>query len=112
MQIPIEFESSTDFSVRVATLVVREDTHIYFDTSFLMWFTKIGRTSRHELLDWLTAKCSERIHVPVWSAHEYLHHHVAGTILGEVDRIATELTDIASRTYANLRPFLDDPLSP
>jgi hypothetical protein len=50
--------------------------------------------------------------VPIWSAHEYLHHHVARTIVGEVDRIATELTDIAGRTYANLRPFLDDPLPP
>jgi hypothetical protein len=112
MQIPVELESSTDFANRVATLVARSDTRFYIDTSFLMWLTKIGRTSRGQLLEWLKAECNERVHVPVWSAHEYLRHHVAGTIVGELDQMTKELANIAGRTYANLRPFLDDPLGP
>jgi hypothetical protein len=112
MKIPIELESSTDFTARVAVLVAREDAIVYVDTSFLMWLTKIGRTSRRQLLDWLVANCPNRVHVPVWSAHEYLRHHVAGTIVTELGQRAKELEYIASKTYEYLRPFLDDPLAP
>jgi hypothetical protein len=112
MKIPIELESSTDFATRVAKLLLRDDAFIYVDTSFLMWLTKIGRTSRRQLLDWLAVNCLNRVYVPVWSAHEYLRHHVAGTIVTELDQKAKELADIASKTYDYLRPFLDDPLTP
>jgi hypothetical protein len=77
-----------------------------------MWLTKIGRTSRGQLFNWLADKCAGRVHVPIWAAHEYVRHHVAGTIIRELERIASDLTSIAGRTYANLRPFLDDPLPP
>lgn len=110
MKIPIELESSSDFAARVAALVPRGDAFVYVDTSFLMWLTKIGRTSRSQLVDWLVANCPNRVHVPVWSAHEYLRHHVAGTIVTELDQRAKELADIANKTYDYLRPFLDDPL--
>ena len=112
MKIPIELESSTDFTARVAVLVAREDAIIYVDTSFLMWLTKIGRTSRRQLLDWLVANCPNRVRVPVWSAHEYLRHHVANTIVTELDQRASSLAKIASKTYNYLRPFLDDTLAP
>jgi len=36
--------------------------------------TKIGSPSRRELVEWLTANCAGRIHVPIWAAHEYLKH--------------------------------------
>jgi len=112
MKIPIELESSTDFTTRVAVLVPRDDAIVYVDTSFLMWLTKIGRTSRSQLLDWMVANCPNRVHVPVWSAHEYLRHHVAGTIVTELDHKASSLANIASKTYNYLRPFLDDTLAP
>jgi hypothetical protein len=112
VEIPTQPESSSDFSNRVATLALRDDAHLYLDTSFLMWLTKIGRTSRRQLFTWLSDKCSGRVHVPIWSAHEYIRHHVSGTILRELERVADDLGAIAGRAYANLRPFLDDPLQP
>jgi hypothetical protein len=112
MKIPIDLETSTDFANRVAKLVSLDGTRVYVDTSFLMWLTKVGRTSRGQLFDWLAAECPGRVHVPVWAAHEYLRHHVAGTIVGELDRMAKELWDVANRTYVNLRPFLDDLIVP
>jgi hypothetical protein len=112
MKIPIELESSTDFTARVAVLVAREDAIVYVDTSFLMWLTKIGRTSRRQLMDWLVANCPDRVYVPVWSAHEYLRHHMAETIVTELTQRAKSLDKIASKTYNYLRPFLDDILVP
>jgi PIN like domain len=112
MRIPVEIENSSDFTKRVGDLLSLDDTLLYVDTSFLMWLTKIGRTSRGQLLNWLTSECPGRVHVPVWAAHEYLRHHVEGTILNDLDRLAKELDGVASRTYARLRPYLDDLIIP
>lgn len=60
---------------------VAEGTHVYIDTTFLMWATKIGPASRIELLDWLRTDLNERAHVTTWAAHEYLRHHVAGMLI-------------------------------
>jgi hypothetical protein len=105
MRIPTETESSTHFVNRVAALLPLNDTQIYVDTSFLMWLSKIGQKSRRQFIDWLAATCPHRVHVPVWSAHEYLRHHVAGTILDDLEKRAKQLTDIATQSYAYLRPF-------
>ena len=108
LTIPNRAEGSHAFSTRLSKLIRASDTHIYIDTSFLMWLTKIGSDSRRELLEWLRENCQGRVHVPIWSAHEYLKHHVAGTISSEFKRKTTEVADIARTSYAYLRPFIDD----
>ena len=108
LTIPNEVETSTAFTTRVAKLIRAQDTHIYIDTSFLMWLTKIGSASRRELIDWLKQNCKGRVHVPIWSAHEYLKHHVAGTIVAELTTKTREVTRIARRAYGYFRPFIDD----
>ncbi len=110
LTIPVSVENAADFRLRVANMLKCEGTHIYIDTSFLMWMTKIGLSSRKELKDWLQANCNERVHVPIWSAHEYLRHHVSGSIAQELVTKTREVQGVAGRSYAYFRPFLDSPL--
>ena len=74
-----------------------------------MWATKIGPASRGELLEWLRSDLGDRAHVPTWSAHEYLRHHVAGTIVEELNAKSTELGSLVGGSFTYFRPFLDDP---
>ena len=85
-------------------------THLYVDTSFLMWMTKIGEASRRELLQWMEPACAGRLHVPAWSAHEYLRHHTRRTLVEELKKKTDELATIAGGTFSYIRPFLDDPM--
>jgi PIN like domain len=108
--IPSEAEGSSDFIDRLAALIRAHDTQIYVDTSFLMWMTKIGSSSRQELVGWLLTNCPTRVHVPIWAAHEYLKHYVAGTIVTELAERTSELAYVVGRTYTYFRPFIDEPL--
>ena len=112
MAIPTRLESSDEYRGRIGRLLSQADTHVYIDTSFLMWATKIGPASREELLEWLRTDLKQRAHVPAWSAHEYLRHHVAGTIVDELTRKSGEVAQLAGRTFSYFRPFLDDPALP
>lgn len=109
--IPVESETSSEFTSRVVALLADPSTRIYIDTSFLMWLTRIGKDSRKQFFRWIEVTCSGRVCVPVWSAHEYLRHHISRTIVDELDNRLKEMTDVASKSYSYLRPFLDDPLS-
>jgi hypothetical protein len=54
LTIPSESEGSAAFKERVGIFISVDTTHIYADTSFLMWMTRIGARSRKELTDWLS----------------------------------------------------------
>ena len=110
LTIPSVTEDSATFKQRLAVLISAQNTHIYIDTSFLMWMTKIGSNSRQELICWLQKNCKGRVHVPVWAAHEYLKHHVAETIIAELNERSKEVADLVGRTYNYFRPFIDEPL--
>ncbi len=109
LTIPTSTESATEFTARIVPLMRSESTHIYIDTSFLMWMTKIGSTSRQELANWLRQNCTGRIHVPIWAAHEYIKHHIAGTIIRNLDEKISETTNVLGNTYQYFRPFIDEP---
>ena len=109
LTIPSETEGSAAFKQRLAALISARSTHIYIDTSFLMWMTKIGSNSRRELVGWLQQNCTGRVHVPIWAAHEYLKHHVAGTIVSELAAKTKEIAGLIGRTYTDFRPFIDEP---
>ena len=83
---------------------------IYIDTSFLMRMTKIGSNSRRELIGWLQQNCTDRIHVPIWAAHEHLKHHAAGTIVTELAKKTNEIFDLVGRTYTYFTPFIYEQL--
>ena len=109
LTIPSETEGSADFKQRLAILIGVQSTHIYIDTSFLMWMTKIGSSSRRELIGWFKQNCEGRVHIPIWAAHEYIKHHVAGTIVTELAEKTNEVADMVRRTYTYFRPFIDEP---
>ena len=112
LTIPSMTEGSAAFKQRLAVLIRAQSTHIYIDSSFLVWMTKIGSNSRQELIRWPQQNCTGRIHVPIWAAHEYLKHHVAGTIVTELAKKTNEISDLVGRTYTYFRPFIGDrPLS-
>jgi PIN like domain len=112
LSIPTQLEPAADYKERLGALLRAEGTHVYIDTSFLMWSTKIGPAARAQLLDWLRGDLGERAHVPTWCAHEYLRHHVAGTIVDELTKRSTEVAQLAGSTFGYFRPFLDDPALP
>ncbi len=110
LKIPSDTENSSAFTQRLAALIRDQDTHIYIDTSFLMWMTKIGSDSRQELVDWLQKNCAGRVHVPIWAAHEYLKHYVAETIKRDLDEKIGKVRGMVKSAYTDLRPFIDEPL--
>lgn len=108
LTIPAATEDSQAFKSRLSALIRDPKTHIYIDTSFLMWLTKIGSQSRQELISWFEVNCSGRVHVPIWAAHEYTKHHVAGTIVSELGEKTDEVASLVGRTYSYFRPFIDE----
>jgi len=107
MLMTLDTESWDDFTTRLLNAMADADTHIYVDTSFLMWLTKLSTQPRTQFFQWIDASCSGRLHVPVWAAHEYANHHVENTIVAELDLFVRELKKVASGAYSRLRPFLD-----
>ena len=99
-----------EFSDRIQSLLADNETHIYFDTSFLMWLTKIGTPSRAQLFAWLAETIPDQLHVPIWAAHEYLKHYTKRTVLDDFTTIRKEARSFARRTYDRLRPFMDEPV--
>lgn len=110
LTIPTDVQTFEDYFARLQILQSRADTHIYFDTSFLVWLTGVSSDGREELLSWLHALGRSRIHIPVWAAHEYFRHHVTGLISNQLQEVAGNLRTAANDSYAALRPYLDTPV--
>lgn len=109
MRITLESETPDAFTDRLRSSLSRGDTHVYFDTSFLMWLTKVGRTARAQFVAW-AATLDGRAHVPLWSMHEYHRHHVHGTLKAEVARHAEALVKAAKAFGDEMRGYSDLPL--
>ena len=112
LYIPPSPRTWDEFKSHFHSLLDDDTTHVYLDTSFLMWLTKVGTNSRTQLFNWLTSSAPDRIHVPVWTAHEYLKHYTKRTVQGEFKTLSDDIKSFAQRTYATLRPFMDAPLGP
>lgn len=95
--------------IKCAAAVLSDPTTlIYVDTSFLMWLTKGGRESRAQFLTWADA-LGDRVHVPVWTYHEYYRHHTRNTMRSALAVEATKLLDAASRYATLAKDYADDP---
>ncbi len=109
LAIPIAEESADDFLGRIADLLSDSNTHVYIDTSMLMWLTKIGDVARNQLFDCLEGECRGRLHVPLWAGHEYLRHHVSKTVVTNLAETSDKLRKVGG-LYSVLHPYLDVPL--
>lgn len=112
LHIPPSSRPWAEFADCIQSLLADNGTHVYVDTSFLMWLTKIGTPSRTQLFDWLTQAIPDRLHVPIWAAHEYLKHYTKRTVLKDFTTIRKEVQSLARGTYDRLRPFVDEPIGP
>lgn len=110
LDIPTKPETWPSFCHRLESLLSDPRTHVYIDTSFLMWLTQVGSESRNELFAWFRDTLPSRIHVPVWAAHEYIKHDVNQTVLKNFQKTHGEVSRITRNTYAEMRPYLDEPL--
>jgi hypothetical protein len=109
MRISTVIETPEDFTVRVAELLKADTTHVYFDTSFLMWLTLVGDEARSQFKQW-AATLGERTHIPLWSMHEYHRHHTMGTLRANLVKPADELMNAAKAFQKEVGKYSDQPL--
>jgi predicted nucleic acid-binding protein len=107
LTIPTSRETIDSFVVRLRELIASPGTHLYVDTSFLVWLTALGKEARAEFTTWIDRAARDRFHVPVWSAHEYLRHHVKDLHGTKLTEVAKNLTRVADEAFGTLRPYLD-----
>lgn len=107
MQIPLQAEAPNDFIRRAADLLNNVDTHIYFDTSFLMWLVTLGHQSRGQFVSW-AGSISAKIHVPVWTMHEFYRHHTAGTLKKRLGRHSEKLLKAARSFQREMQVYRDE----
>lgn len=107
---PVEEDGwdATEFVRQTAEILRDPQTAIYIDTSFMMWLTKGGDDSRQQFIDW-AATFGDRIHVPLWTYHEYYRHHNHDTLRAELAAERKKLVDAADRYAALARQYADDP---
>ena len=110
LHIPTEPESWSSFYQRLGALLASLGTHTYIDASFLLWLTKVGSKSRNELFNWFERTLPNRVHVPIWAAHEYVKHHVKRTPSDDFRKTHRRISTMTRNAFTDLRPFLDDPL--
>jgi hypothetical protein len=111
MQIPLEQNDYNTFYAEARAQFSIPSTHLYVDTSFLVWLVGLGKQARQEFNSWVNQFTPDRVHVPVWAAHEFLRHHVQQLIKKSLADTAKTLEDTAETTYSYIRPFLDEALS-
>jgi hypothetical protein len=111
MQIPISPETTEAFAERIASTLRDPSTHVYFDTSFLMWLTTIGPVSRKEFFDW-ESTFKDRCHILPWAMHEFYGHHSDRTLPRKLNESSAKLVG-AVKAFANdVRPHSDRQLMP
>lgn len=109
-QLPVDGFTPEAFAQHSYDLLRQRTTLIYFDTSFLMWMIRIGSAGRSQLISWLEEVCGDRLHVPVWSAHELYRHHVDRTIPKELREILNQLESSAKKAFNLVWPLLSEPI--
>nr|WP_168940445.1 PIN-like domain-containing protein [Novosphingobium aromaticivorans] len=107
LKIPFEKDTVEGYIASLDALIRAPGTHVYVDTSFLVWLTALGCEARNEFTGWLRAVAAGRVHVPVWAAHEYLRHHMGNLHGKKLKGIETALNDLANNTFNDLRPYID-----
>jgi hypothetical protein len=111
MHIPIAHKSPAEFTQDVAEALQLSETHLYIDTSFLMWLTTAGQETRQQFKTW-AAEYPGRIHVPLWTKHEYYRHHASGTLRSRLNRLSDELNLALKVFKLELSRYADNVLIP
>lgn len=102
-------EDPSDFIKHAAKVLSDSQASIYVDTSFLTWLTKGSDESRQQFLDWAKS-VGDRIHVPVWSYHEYYRHNRHDTLREDLQSKAHNLVAAANNFIGSARTIADNHL--
>jgi len=73
MQLPdLELDLKV-FRERLAAVLRAPDTHIFIDTSVMIWLYRLGASARDNFVNWVSdSNYKPRVHIPVWAMHEFL----------------------------------------
>jgi hypothetical protein len=77
------------FVTELADVLRNASTRIYLDTSVLLWLTRLGDAARDEVIRWCNAR-NDNLKVPVWAAHEFHKHALAGTVRANLGKMLGE----------------------
>lgn len=102
-----EGSDASAFIKRAAELLDDPLTSIYVDTSFLMWLTKGGADSRQQFIAWAQS-AGKRVHVPVWTYHEYYRHNTRDTLRSDLSAEAKKLKDATRQYIAIAQTYADN----
>ncbi len=75
-----------------------------------MWLAKTSAAARGEFLAWLAAVQTYRIHVPLWSAHEFFKHRIKQTVTRELSAEVTKFNDAANSMFEMLGVYASNEL--
>ena len=106
MQLLAKVPSIEDYYRDLKAILNDRSTHIYVDTSFLMWISKLGNSARTEFFEWTKEIGEDKIHVPLWASHEYHQHFINSTILKNVGESTSKLNQAATDFYLELLPAI------
>lgn len=103
------FDREEQDAALVAALTKPEQTALYLDTSALVWFYRIRKAARSELLAFLGSdELATRSHLPMWSLHELNKHRKHPKVLfpmtGDFDKLKAAIANLQS----NAKLFVDD----
>jgi hypothetical protein len=73
MQLPdLELDLKV-FREQLAAVLRAPDTHIFIDTSVMIWLYRLGASARDNFVNWVSdSNYKPRVHIPVWAMHEFL----------------------------------------
>ncbi|TSE11939.1 hypothetical protein C1D09_011790 [Mesorhizobium intechi] len=111
MLIPVEVEPAEGFIARAQVALADSKTHVYVDTSLLMWLAAVGPSSRAVFIDWAST-LNGRIHVPAWSVHEFYRHHQRKTQVNEIAEKCSAVEKALKDLKSLMRVYADGPLVP
>lgn len=109
MLIPVDFETAEAFIARAAEVVDRQDAHLYVDTSFAMWLTAIGPSSRAAFVDWAST-LGDRLHVPAWTVQEFYRHHREKTQVAGIEKKCAAVEEALGKFIQHIGAYADGSL--
>jgi hypothetical protein len=103
-------ETVDEYLVRLSRRLGDSKAHLYFDTSFLMWLAKASQAARDEFNSWLSQFNPSRVHVPLWSAHEFFKHRLKRSIAAELGAEVGKFDAAATSVYQLLGQYASNEL--
>src|SRR5258708_6336397 len=111
MQLPEPIVSLKQYHEAIEAALTLSDVPVYLDTSVLMWCLKLGKEPREELLQWFQSSLKNRIHIPIWTAHELYRHLREETVTIEVRNRFKQYQKSMGELFADVCVTADELLS-